>query len=271
MSRGATAQAVALADAESQLATALRLSGAVLAAMVAGFGCGSGGSAFPPLPTPGEGGCYLSRADRVPDDPEELVDLLRVQRWLEEHAVLDGAGAAEDRALFSVNFQRDPERRWVRPIAGTLSPAIMEELAAQLFNAFSFPEPDENTDDAEEPEGPPGSFRISVSGGPAPAFAFSPSVVCTPQVRNREHIQQRLTDLRALNPASGRMVVKLLVAGDGVPSELEVVEGVRDRVLAEQLPRIALQMRFDPATIDGFPVPWDLWVQVPLVYNRRSD
>lgn len=271
MSRDATVRAAVLADAESQLATALRRSGSVLVAIVTGFGCGSGGSAFPPLPTPGEGGCSLSYADRVPDDPEELVDLLRVQTWLEEHAVLDGTGSAEDRALFSVSFQRAPERRWVRPIAGTLSPAIMEEFATQLFNAFSFPEPGEDADDAEQSEGPPGTFRISLSGGPAPVFALSPSVACAPQIRNREHIQQRMNDLAALNPASGRMMVKLLVAGDGVPSEVEVVEGVRDRVLAEQLPRIALQMRFDPAAIDGFPVPWEVWVQIPLVYNRRRD
>jgi TonB family protein len=251
-------------------------------------GCASGGRTLTPLGERAhQAGCAEGRPIEAP-----------ISTLLQVDAVLEAlAAAAEAREaplpplLFSVERPRegvDPAPSRVRLLAGPEEDPTVEALAAALAESLrpraeaaagpddasrtgdtaSDTDTEAETSDAPASDGPTG-FRLAVDPTQEGdrALALRPRWGCAPRVLNEPRIEQELRQVAQGVPTRSRRVVVLNieVGLDGRPGAIRVQESSGDPILDRRVQGLAGLTRFEPALLDGVPVP--VWVQMPFYVN----
>jgi TonB family protein len=110
------------------------------------------------------------------------------------------------------------------------------------------------------------SFRLRIETRDAVSFEIQPSKSDPPRLLNKDEVERLLAEqLRA--GMRGEVVVELFVNVHGAVERSRIYQSALNQVVDAAATRIARTMIFDPARMDGYPIP--TWVRIPVNLRAR--
>lgn len=238
--------------------------GAVLACLALSWSLGacsaagtSSGTTDPVFAIRGAGACEPDESPATLPDPRELVDTAALSPELR---ALARSEEAEGEAVLTLWYQTDGVNMRRDVIAHTLTPFFADSLQALVFSQLR------RQAEAEEDWG----VRLVIGLGDDVRYEVQRRQICAPAPRDPELESTMATFFSTGSRYRGgrreRVVVLLVsVHPAGYVSDAKIVRGASSgSSLERELFQYVRQFSFEPATIDGIPVPGQAYVPVRI-------